>query len=188
MRRAQAVRGGPAAGQGTCGGDSEGGSSGSSGSSRRKDSSGGWSQWRGSRVLLPPRTMTECAHCGKRAAGDLSDTPYRRKRRALRDHRAEMRITRELIDEHGLLEDLEARIEEETGEPGVSLGHDPDLDADTDNEDPADLDLEDPDLVVATASAAADQHALVEAIGRAKEHYEHTLEVERLRMRLEDQR
>ncbi len=47
---------------------------------------------------------------------------------------------------------------------------------------------EEPDPAVVAAAAAADQQALVAAIGDAVEHSARTLEIERLRMRLEDVR
>jgi hypothetical protein len=82
---------------------------------------------------------TRCAH----AAGDRTVcrdgcgcTAYARKRRRLREHRAQMRVMDDLIAEAGLERELEERLIEETGNTGFWMGQDSELDEGSDREDP----------------------------------------------------
>ncbi len=129
---------------------------------------------------------TECLH----AAGDHHEacacTPYRKKRRAVRHHRAEMRIMMEFIGELGLLDEYEERVLDDTGNNCIFLGYIPGLDDGSDVEDPDDPDVAAAAVVADTAAAAADQQALVAAVGCIVERHGLELEVERLRMQLED--
>ena len=71
---------------------------------------------------------------------DCGCTGYAKKRRLLRQHRVEMRIMSELIEEHGLDEELEERVVEETGNNSFWLGEDGDgpfaMDEGSDQDDP----------------------------------------------------
>ena len=113
----------------------------------------------------------ECSHAaGDRSAcygWDCGCTRYAKKRRLLIAHRREMRIMEDLIHEHGLGEELEERIIEETGNVGFCL------ETDSENGDEP-SDTEDPEqqlraTVDALRSEAADQRALVEAVQGALE-------------------
>ena len=68
-------------------------------------------------------------------------TRYAKKRRMLREHRAEMRVT---ADNH-LGDELQMRVIEETGNTGFWLGIPSDMDEESDVEDP-ESDVEDPEL------------------------------------------
>ncbi len=107
----------------------------------------------------------------------------KRQRRWLIEHREQMRIMDDLIRDHGLEGECEERMIDATGNNAFWLGHMPEMDDEEDGEEE-----EEPDPAVVAAAAAADQQALVAAIGGAVEHSARTLEIERLRMRLEDVR
>ena len=63
-------------------------------------------------------------------------TGYSRKRRNLREHRVEMRIMQDVIEDHGLDDEVQERTIDETGNTGHWLGFHSDLDEASDVEDP----------------------------------------------------
>ncbi len=129
-----------------------------------------------------------CAHAdGDRSActQDCGCTSYARKRRLLRDHRANMRVMEELIDQHGLSEELDDLLIEQTGNTNFWLGQDSFLDEPSDTEDPEEA------LRAANAalrSEAADQTTMVQAVQQALEYGRMRADVEHARMALEDMR
>ena len=113
----------------------------------------------------------ECSHAaGDRSAcygWDCGCTRYAKKRRLLKAHRREMRVIEEFIHDHGLSEELEERLIEETGNVGFCLETDSeDMDEPSDREEP---DQQLRATVDALRSEAADQQALVEAVQGALE-------------------
>jgi hypothetical protein len=85
-------------------------------------------------------------YCNTRCAHDAGDrtvcragcgcTGYARKRRRLREHRQQMRVMSDLIEEAQLGDVLEQRLIDETGNAGFWLGESSDLDEGSDKEDP----------------------------------------------------
>ena len=116
-----------------------------------------------------------------------SCTRYAKKRRLLRQHRVEMRIMSELIEEHGLDGELEERTIEETGNTGFWLGEDADgpsaMDEGSDQEDPEAAANERARGLLAEAE---DRTKLLEAVGGMASHRATVADVERARMQLED--
>ena len=113
----------------------------------------------------------ECSHAaGDRSAcygWDCGCTRYAKKRRLLKAHRREMRVVEEFIHDHGLTEELEERLIEETGNVGFCLETDSeDMDEPSDKEEP---DQQLRATVDALRSEAADQRAMVEAVQGALE-------------------
>ena len=113
----------------------------------------------------------ECSHAaGDRSAcrgWDCGCTRYAKKRRLLRAHRRNMRIMEDLICEHGLDEELEERLIEETGTVNFWLGSDPEeMDEPSDTEDP---EQQLRTTVDALRAEAADQQAMVQAVQGALE-------------------
>ena len=101
----------------------------------------------------------------------------------MRDHRANMRVMEELIDQHGLSEELDDLLIEHTGNTNFWLGDDSFLDEPSDTEDPEQT------LRAANAalrSAAADQSRLIETVQQALECGRMRADVEHARMALED--
>ena len=144
---------------------------------------------------LPGLWWQDCWYCSavcSHAAGDRTActqhcgcTGYARKRRLLRDHRANMRVMEELIDQHGLSEELDDLLIEHTGNTNFWLGQDSFLDEPSDTEDPEDT------LRAANAclrSDAADQSTMVQAVQQALECGRMRMDVEHARMALEDMR
>jgi len=117
-------------------------------------------------------------------------TAYAKKRRWLREHRVEMRIMTDLVEEEGLEHELNERILAGTGNNGFWLGHDDgvhgmDLDSEED-EDPEEKLREE---VRELKSQLADKTALIEALTehRRKQDLEQVLlDMERARMKCED--
>ena len=111
-------------------------------------------------------------------------TRYAKKRRALREHRIEMRIMTDVIHEHDLDEALEDRMTEETGNNGKWLGE-CSMDEDSDEEDPeATAHL----TVHALRQESADMLNVVQAVRGALECRTVLTDLERARMQLEDLR
>ena len=103
----------------------------------------------------------------------------------MRDHRANMRVMEELIDQHGLSEELDDLLIEHTGNTNFWLGQDSFLDEPSDTEDPEET------LRAANAalrSAAADQSTMVQAVQQALDCGSVRMDVEHARMALEDMR
>ena len=63
-------------------------------------------------------------------------TEYSKKRRALRQHREQMCVMQDVIEEHGLDDELEEAMVEETGDTHFWLGHVNEFDEDSDTPDP----------------------------------------------------
>ena len=82
-----------------------------------------------SEPLLPPTSLADNPRPEPR-------TGYAKKRRLLREHRRNMRIMDELVDEHGLSSELEERLVDETGNTNFFLGEDAHIDEDSDQGDP----------------------------------------------------
>ena len=144
----------------------------------------------GARKLVGPESCFYlgqwfCSNRCRHDAGDRSGCYGWEKRRLLRDHRTNMRIMDDIIDEHGLSSELEERLVDETGNTNFFLGEDTDMDEDSDQEDPEavakqranDLLQESKDK---QAFVAAAQDTLA---GRAV-----ATDLERARMQLEDLR
>ena len=104
-------------------------------------------------------------------------TAYAKKRRLLRQHRENMRVMDNLIQEHGLDQELEDRLIDETGNTNFFLGDDDFMDEDSE---------EDPEA--ALRRELADQSAFVEAASGALQHRKVATDLERARMMLEDVR
>ena len=124
---------------------------------------------------------SECGH----AAGDRSTcgawcpcTAYAIKRRLLRQHRVQMRVMKDVLRDHGLEDDAEAALEEETGDDFFWLGTDSEMDEASDVSDPEQK----------LHAAAADQSAMVQAVQGALECRGVLQDMERARMQLEDVR
>ena len=79
--------------------------------------------------LLPPTSLPDNPRPEPR-------TGYAKKRRLLREHRRNMRIMEELVNENGLTSELEERLIEETGNTHFWLGVDSVMDEPSDQEDP----------------------------------------------------
>ena len=121
----------------------------------------------------------ECMH----AEGDRSAcwqgcgcTGYAKKRRLLREHRRNMRVMDELIEDHGLEEELQERLEDETGNTNFWLGMHESMDEGSDEEDPE----------AALRKEVADKSAFLAGARCIVEARETATKLERARMRLED--
>ena len=89
-----------------------------------------------------------------------------------------MRVMDDLIQDHGLDQELEERMIEQTGNTSFHLGHCEFMDEDSDQEDPE----------AALRRELADQSAFVEAASGALQHRKVATDLERARMMLEDVR
>ena len=63
-------------------------------------------------------------------------TEYSKKRNALRQHREQMRVMQDVIEENGLDVELEEAMVEDTGNTHFWLGHISEFDEDSDAQDP----------------------------------------------------
>ena len=110
-------------------------------------------------------------------------TGYNKKRRSLREHRVNMRIMDDVIEDHGLAGELENRLVDETGNTNFWLGIDSEMDEDSDQYDPQ---------AIAEARASArlvqsdDKKSFIDAVQGALENRATATLLERSRMRLED--
>ena len=96
-----------------------------------------------------------------------------------------MRVMEDLIEQHGLSEELNDAMVEQTGNTTFWLGNDSFLDEPSDAEDPEQT------LLAANASLrseAADHSAMVQAVQGALECNQLQRELEHARMALEDMR
>ena len=113
-------------------------------------------------------------------------TPYAEKRRFLREHRVQMRVMQDLLDEAGLIEEYHAEVMVELDNAPYWLGFDDGpggMDEQSDEEDPeVALRFENEQL----RREAADQQAFVAAVQDLRSHDVLRQENERLRMQLED--
>ena len=130
----------------------------------------------------------KCFHC----FGYRCDcTRYAKKRRLLREHRQEMRVMVELLEERGLERELEERLVEVTGNTQFWLGVDDDgpnamgMDEGSDQEDPEAVAK---DRVRSLLGEAEDRTKLLEAVEGAASNRAIVKDVEHARMRLKDSR
>ena len=142
------------------------------------------------------RDVWFCSRVCSHAAGDHSAclgwdcgcTGYAKKRRLLRDHRAQMRIMQDIIDEHDLGWQMEEDVVAETGNTGFWLGYDTGfggLDEGSDAEDPeADAKEEAQEL----RQEATSRQDFLAAVQGSLECRAIATDLERARMRLEDHR
>ncbi len=89
-----------------------------------------------------------------------------------------MRVMKDVLRDHGLEDDAEAALEEETGDSFFWLGLDSEMDEASDVSDPEQE----------LRAAAADQSAMVQAVQGALECRGVLQDMERARMQLEDVR
>ena len=125
-------------------------------------------------------------YCNMRRAHDAGDrsvcragcgcTGYARKRRRLREHRQQMHVMNDIIDEAQLADVLEERLIEETGNTGFWLDYDTDLDEGSDKEDPERLLLDE----------RGARLQLLQAVQGALECQSLRRDLDRARMQLED--
>ena len=115
-------------------------------------------------------------------------TPYARKRRCLREHRVQMRVMEDILDEAGLIEEYHAEAMVELDNAPFWLGFDDGpggMDEQSDEEDPdAALRSQNEQL----RREAADQQAFIAAVQDLRAHEAMRLELERAHMQLEDRR
>ena len=115
-------------------------------------------------------------------------TSYSKKRRLLREHRAQMRVMEGVLQRHNLTEEYEEEVEYELDRGVFWLGYDsgPDgMDEESECEDPdAALQRENDDL----RREATDQQAFIAAVQDLQAYERIKLDLERARMRLEDKR
>ena len=131
----------------------------------------------------------ECGHAAEdgpaRHGCERGRTHYAKKRRLLREHRRNMRIMDELIEEHGLSSELDERLDDETGNTNFWLGDDSEMDESSDQEDPeAILRLQLQQL----RQEAKDKQAFLEAAQLIVASRAVATALERARMQLEDLR
>ena len=107
----------------------------------------------------------ECRHAAGDRSGcygwDCGCTRYAKKRRLLRDHRTNMRVMDNLLVDNDLEDELQERIDEETGNTNFWLGQDSDMDEASDAEDPEKTLREE---VMKLRAEAADRSALIQAV------------------------
>ena len=115
-------------------------------------------------------------------------TPYARKRRCLREHRVQMRVMEDIVDEVGLIEEYHAEVMVELDNAPYWLGFDDapgGMDEESDGEDPeVALRRENEQL----RREAVDQQAFIAAVQDLRAHEAMRLELERAHMQLEDRR
>jgi hypothetical protein len=119
---------------------------------------------------------------------DCGCTEYAKKRRLLCEHRVQMRIMQDVIDDHGLDSECEDAIIAETGNTGFWLQHDTEaggVDEGSDCEDPEAAAKHEANEL---RQEAADRRALVAAVQGALECCAITRDLERARMQSEDYR
>ena len=113
-------------------------------------------------------------------------TPYAKKRRLLRDHRAQMRVMESFIEQHNLTEAYELEVMYETEQSVFWLGYDDGVDGmdeESECEEPeAALHRENKEL----RQEATDQQAFISAIQDMRAYEQVRQDLERARMRLED--
>ena len=112
-------------------------------------------------------------------------TAYAKKRRLLRRHRENMRVMADLIQEHGLDQELEERLIEQTGNNFHLADHDF-MDEDSDQADPEAALRRELTGQSALRQEQADQSAFVEAASGALQYRKVATDLERARMMLED--
>ena len=113
------------------------------------------------------------------AATRLISTRYANKRRWLRNHRAQMRVVQEVIEQHDLEDEVEDRVVEETGNNCYWLGFDSDMDESSDAEDPEAKATEE---LTAAKQELEDRSALIEALTDRAQRERIVQDLERERM------
>ena len=115
-------------------------------------------------------------------------TSYAKTRRLLREHRAQMRVMEDVLEQNNLTFEYEVEVQVELDQSVVWLGYDagPDgMDEGSECEEPyAELHRENEDL----RQEATDRQALISAIQDMGAYERVRLDLERARMRLEDRR
>ena len=113
-------------------------------------------------------------------------TSYAKKRRLLREHRAQMRVMEDVLEQHNLTEAYELEVQVETDQSVFWLGYDtgPDgMDEGSECEEPyAELCRENEDL----RREATDRQAFISAVQDLGSYERVKLDLERARMQLED--
>lgn len=100
-------------------------------------------------------------------------TEYSKKRRALRQHREQMRIMRDVIEENDLDDELEEAMVEETGNTHFWLGHISEFDEDSDAQD----------VEASLKEEAGDRRAFVDAAAMILDAKHAQVSLERARKR-----
>ena len=121
-----------------------------------------------------------------RPSGTMS--PYAKKRRFLREHRAQMRVVEDLIEEHGLTEEYHADVLIVTRNAPFWLGYD---DAPGGMGEASGADGPEPDLRRENEElrrAFVDQQAFISVVQDLRDHQAVRLQLERARVSLEDRR
>ena len=136
------------------------------------------------------RTMSDDATTTTRNAAPapcvcIDGTGYRKKRRLLREHRRNMRVMDELIQDNGLSSDLEERLEEKTGHTNFWLGVCKDMDEDSDCPDPEVLAN---NTIRDLRGELQDRERFIQTISGAIEYRKTVYDLEHARMQLEDLR
>ena len=113
-------------------------------------------------------------------------TPYAKKRRLLREHRQQMRVMEDVLEQHNLTEEYEMEVEVELDRSVFWLGYE----SGVDGMDEASC-CEEPDEFLrrdneALRQEATDRQALISAIQDMGSYERIKLDLERARMRLED--
>ena len=96
-----------------------------------------------------------------------------------------MRVMNDLIQDHGLAEELEDRMVEETGNSNFWLGEDSGMDEDSDKGDPEEMAN---DKVHEILQENREKEKFIEAVQGALECRTMATDLERARMQLEDLR
>ena len=129
-------------------------------------------------TLLPPTSLADNPRPEPR-------TGYAKKRCLLRDHRRNMRIMDELIDENGLTSELEERLIEETGNTNFWLRVDSVMDEPSDEDDPEEMA---DSMVHKLYTEVRDKKSFVDAVQGALDNRAMARDLDRARMQLEDLR
>ena len=119
---------------------------------------------------------------------DCGCTGYAKKRRLLRDHRTQMRIMQDIIDDHDLASELEEDVVAQTANTGFWLGYDTGFGGMDEGSDAEDPEADAKEEVRVLRQEAGDQQGLVAAVQGALESRAIATDLERARMRLEDHR
>ena len=134
----------------------------------------------------------ECGHAaGDRSAcngWDCGCTRYAKKRRLLREHRAQMRVMDNILEVEGLEGLQEELMINETGNTTFWLGIDDEMDEPSDAEDPEAALKKEVAGLRAELAEAADRRAFLSAVQGSLECRSVLQDLERARMQLEDRR
>ena len=111
---------------------------------------------------------------------------YAKKRRFLRDHRVQMRVMEDVIEYNGLTEEYHAEVMVEMDNVPFWLGFDDGpggMDESSDTEGPETIQRRENEGL---RRAFADLQAFIAAVQGLQDHQAMRLEIERMRMQLED--